>query len=342
MIVKLHHNFAWSHCRAFVSRLAGVSALTGLMFFSSQALAQSSSAYPSKPIRIVVNFAAGGGVDLIGRTVATGLQNSLGWTTVVENRPGAGGNLGADLVAKSAPDGYTLLVTNGGTLHTNPHIYKAMPLDPLRDLVPIAELARIPNLLVTRKAFPANNVPEFMAYLRANPGKVTLATQGTGTTSHMSGEMLTSMSGVSLVQVPYKGTSAVFPDLMGDRVDFFFDGGAAVPYIRNGDLKLLAVTSASRLQLFPDTPALNEAGGVPGFVFDSAHTILAPAGTPKEIITVLNREVLKVMGTPEVKRSLLTMNLEVIGNSPEDAAASIAAEHKRIGDLVKKIGLTPN
>jgi tripartite-type tricarboxylate transporter receptor subunit TctC len=344
MIRNLLGNLYSLRYRGAAARCLLVIIGSAAMFISPcSVLAQDArAAYPSKPIRIVVNFAAGGGVDLIGRIVANGLSNMFGWTTIVDNRPGAGGNIGADTVAKAPADGYTLLVTNGGTLHTNPHIFRAMPFDPVRDFIPITELARIPNLLVTAKSFPANNLPEFLAYLRANPGKVTLATQGTGTTAHISGEMLNSMADVSVVQVPYKGTSAAFPDLVAGRVHFLFDGGASVPYIREGTLKLLAVTSASRLSLFPDTPALNEAGGVPGFVFDSAHTILAPAGTPKEIIQLLNHEVGKVLRTPEVEERLRTMNLEVIGNSPEMAAASIAAEHKRVGDLIKKIGLVPN
>ncbi len=307
---------------------------------SREAFSQGSK-YPSRPIHIVVNFAAGGGVDFIARIVANGLSNSLGWTTIVENRPGAGGNLGAATVAKAPPDGYTLLVTNGGTLHTNPHIYKSIPFDPLRDFVPIAELARIPNLLVSGKKFPADNVPDLLAYLRSNPGKVSLASQGIGTTSYMSGVMLKLMANVSVTEVPYKGTSEIIPDLMANRVDLFFDGGATVPNIRNGSLKLLAETSASRLSLFPDTPTFSEKGGVPGFVIDSAHVILAPSGTPPDIIKLLNREIVKLMQTPAVQENLKTMNLEVIANSPEEAAASIAAEYKRMGELIKKAGVTP-
>ncbi|MEA2982977.1 MAG: hypothetical protein QOF09_4800 [Alphaproteobacteria bacterium] len=296
--------------------------------------------YPSKPIRIVVNFAAGGGVDLVARIVAAGLSEELGQTTVVENRPGAGGSIGAEYVSKSEADGYTFLVTNGGALHTNPHLAKST-FDPLTSLTPVTDIARIPNLLVVRKSLPVNNVAEFIAYLRANPGKATFGSQGIGTTSHISGEMLNSMLGTEVVHVPYRGTSTVYPDLIGGRIDCLFDSGTGLGYVRDGSLKLLATTSAIRLSLFPDTPTMNETVA-PGFIIDSTHSIQAPAGTPNEIVTIANRAIVKYLRKLEIEQRVRSMGLEVAAGTPEESAAGIRNEYNRIGEVVRKLGLSSN
>jgi len=298
------------------------------------------TAYPTKPIHIIVNFAPGGGVDVIARLVAQGLSEAFSQSAVVENRPGAGGIIGAAYVTKAAPDGYTLLVSNGGALHTNPQLVKPKPYDSLKEFVPISELALVPNLLITRASLPANNIPEFVAYVRANPDKATFASSGTGSSAHISGAMLNYLIGGSAIHVPYNGTAAVYPDLVAGRVDYMFDGGAAMPYVRQKALKLLATTSATRLSLFPDTPTMIE-GGVKGFVLDSIHSILAPAGTPSDIITKLNRTIVAYLQRPDIVDKIHKMSLEVIASTPEKAVADLRADYKSNGELIKKLGLEP-
>lgn len=311
--------------------------LTIFLLWPIATLAQP-GAYPAKPVRIVVNFAAGGMVDVIGRSLAQKMSDTLGQPVVVENRPGAGGNIGAELVAKSAPDGYTLLMSSGPTLTTNPHLYGNTGFDALGDLVPITEAARIPMLLVVKASLPVSSAGEFIAYLKANPGKLTYGSAGNGTGPHMAGAMLSSLAGAPLVHVPYKGSGPAMNDLLAGTIDFMFDSGGALSHMRAGKIKLLAVGSPTRLRAFPDTPTLREAG-LSDYHYDSAHLLAAPRGTPKDIVDRLNREAVKALRAPEVMERIQRSGPEIIANTPEEAAASIRAEHRRIGALVKQAGI---
>jgi tripartite-type tricarboxylate transporter receptor subunit TctC len=308
-----------------------------LLFWSIAAVAQPSG-YPAKPVKIVVNFAAGGMVDVIGRSLAQKMTETLGQPVVVENRPGAGGNIGAELVAKSAPDGYTLLMSSGPTLTTNPHLYGNTGFDALVDLVPITEAARIPMLLVVKASLPVSSAGEFIAHLKANPGKLTYGSAGNGTGPHMAGAMLSSLAGASVVHVPYKGSGPAMNDLLAGTIDFMFDSGGALSHMRAGKIKLLAVGSPTRLRAFPETPTLREAG-LNDYHYDSAHLLAAPSGTPKNIVDRLNREAVKALRAPEVMERIQRSGPEIIANTPEQAAASIRAEHQRIGALVKQAGI---
>ena len=299
--------------------------------------AQAQDAYPSRPVRLVVNFPPGGTVDIIGRVLMQNLAAALGQPVVVENRPGASGNIGAEAVAKSAPDGYTLLMSSGPTLTTNAHLYRSIGFD-LKDFAPITEVARIASLLIVKPGLPVNSAPEFLAHLKANPAKLAYGSAGNGTGPHIAGEMLGRMTGSAVIHVPYKGLGPALTDLLAGQIDFLFDGGGAMAYIRSGKVKLLAVGSASRLSLFPDSPTLIEAG-LPGFHYDSAHAFVAPAGTPREVVARLNREAVRILRSPEVIERIHRTGAEPIGNSPEEAAASMRAEHERIGRFIHEAGI---
>jgi tripartite-type tricarboxylate transporter receptor subunit TctC len=287
---------------------------------------------------MVVNFAAGGMVDVIGRSVAQKLGEALGQPVVVENRPGAGGNIGAEAVAKASPDGYTVLMTSGPTLTTNPHLYRSMGFDPIRELAPVTEAARIPMLLVVKAALPVNSASELVSYLKANPGKLTYGSAGNGTGPHMAGAMLAKLTGSPLTHVPYKGSGPAMNDLLAGQIDLMFDSGGALSLIRAGKIKLLAVGSPERIAAFPDTPTLREAG-LPAYHYDSAHTIAVPAGTPKEIVVRLNREIVRILRLPEVAERIQRGGPEIIANSPEEASASIRGEYQRVGLLVREAGI---
>jgi len=294
--------------------------------------------YPSKPIRLVVNFAPGGTLDIIGRTLAQKLSEPLGHPVVVENRAGANGNIGAAAVAKSRPDGYTLLMTSGPALTTNPHLYRSMPFDPLRDFAPITEVARIYSLLIVKPALPVNSAAEFLAHLRANPGRLAYGSAGNGSGPHIAGELLNRLAGVAAAHVPYKGLGPALGDLLAGQIDFMFDGGGSLPQIRSGKIKLLAVGSASRPPLFRDTPTLVEAG-VAGFHYDSAHALVAPSGTPAEIVARLHRDVVRILRTPEVVERIRGAGAEIVANTPEEFAANLRAEHQRIGRIIQETGI---
>jgi len=323
--------------RTMLRHLAALPVFAALLLVPLVALAQA-DAYPSKPIRLVVNFAPGGTVDLLGRILAQKLSESLGQSVVVENRPGAGGNIGAEAVAKANPDGYTLLMSNGPALTTNAHLYRNIPFDSLRDFVPITEVGRGASLLVVNPSLPVSSASEFLAYLRLNPGKLTYGSAGNGTGPHIAGEMLSRTTGVPVVHVPYKGLGPALNDLLAGQINFMFDGGGSIPQIRAGKIKLLAVGNAARLSVFPETPTLIEAG-VPGFKNDTAYALVAPVGTPREIIARLNREVIRILRTPEVIERLHGAATEVIGNTPEEASANIGAEYQRIGRFIQEAGI---
>ena len=261
-------------------------------------LAHAQTPYPTKPIRIVVPFPAGGTTDILARAVAQRLTETLGQPVVVDNRPGAGGNIGAELVAKAAPDGYTLLMGTVGTHAINASLYAKMPYDHVRDFAPVILVAGVPNVLVINPALPVNSVQELIAYGKANPGKLNFASSGNGTSIHLSAELFKTMTGVQMAHVPYKGSAPALVDLMGGQVQLMFDNlPSALPQIKAGKLKALAVTSAQRSSALPDVPTVIESG-LPGFEASSWFGLLAPAGTPKDIIAKLNGEVAKWLATP--------------------------------------------
>ena len=294
--------------------------------------------YPSKPIRLVVPFPAGGTTDILARAVAQKLTESTGQPVVVDNRPGAGGNIGAELVARSAPDGYTLLMGTVGTHAINPSLYVKMPYDHVRDFAPVILVAGVPNVLVVNPALPVNSVQELIAYGRANPGKLNFASSGSGTSIHLSGELFKTMAGVQMTHVPYKGSSPALQDLVGGQVQLMFDNlPSSLALIKAGKLKALAVTSTQRSGVLPDVPTVAEAG-LPGFEASSWFGVLAPAGTPKDAIAKLYGEIARWLATSEAKEKLAGQGAIAAGLSPDDFARYITAETAKWQKVVKESG----
>jgi tripartite-type tricarboxylate transporter receptor subunit TctC len=301
-------------------------------FLSFSAAAQS---YPSKPIRLIVPFAAGGGNDNVARLVGKRLADGLGQPVLVDNRPGAGGVVGAELAAKSAPDGYTLFLGGVGSHAINPNLHEKLPYDPIKDFAPVALLAQAPLVLVVHPSVPANSVAELTAYARAHPGKLNFASNGNGSSSQLAAVMFDSMAGVEMVHVPYKGLSPALADLLSGQVQLMFSSVVAIlPHIKAGKLRGLAVTGAKRLASLPELPTIAESG-LPGYEASSWYGILAPAGTPREIVARLNAELTKALEQPEVRASLLAEGAEPVGGSPEAFAAHIRAEKERLGKLIR-------
>ncbi|MCA3239498.1 MAG: tripartite tricarboxylate transporter substrate binding protein [Curvibacter sp.] len=298
-------------------------------------------AYPNKPVRIIVNFPPGGAADVLARLVSAPLQDALGQPVVVENRGGAGGNIGADAVAKAPGDGYTLLMSSGGTLSINPYLYARMPFDPNKDLQPVAALARVAVYLVTRPELPARNVNEFVSHLKANPGRLTFGSPGTGSSPHLAGEMLKSMTGTYAVHVPYRGGGPALQDLLGGQFDFWFDPGVGLQHVRSGRLKLLAVGSSKRSPLFPDVPTMKESG-LPDFDADSYFGLYAPAGTPAEVIARINTEVNKILATASVRERIVGIGGEAAPMAPAAFGSVVAADSKRYGELIKSRNIKPD
>ena len=309
---------------------AAIAAFVAL--FGESALAQ---VYPSKPIRLIVPFAAGGGNDNVARLVGKRLADSLGQPVVIDNRPGAGGVLGAELAAKAAPDGYTLFLGGVGSHAINPNLHEKLPYDPIRDFAPVALLAQAPLVLVVHPSVPAGSFPEFVAYARANPGRLNFASNGNGSSSQLAAVMFDSMAGVDMVHVPYKGLSPALADLLSGQVQLMFSSVVAIlPHIKAGKLRGLAVTGARRLASMPELPTIAESG-FPGYEASSWYGILAPAGTPREIVAKLNAELSKALEQPEVRSSLLAEGAEPAGGSPERFAAHIRSEKERLGKLIR-------
>ncbi len=316
-----------------LSAVAAVAAVT----VAASALAQA-PAYPSKPIRLVVPFPPGGATDILARDVAQRLTEAWGQSVVVDNRPGAGGNIGTELVAKAAPDGYTLEMGTVGTHAINASLYAKMPYDPVKDFAPVILVAGVPNVLVVNPSLPVNSVAELIAYAKANPGKLNFASSGNGTSIHLSGELFKVMAGVQMVHVPYKGSAPAVQDLIAGQVQLMFDNlPPSLPQIRAGKLRALAVTSATRAPALPDVPTIAEAG-LPGFEASSWFGILAPAGTPPAIVAKLNTEIGKWLATPEAQEKLRSQGASPAGGSPEDFAKHIAAETTKWAKVVKDSG----
>lgn len=297
--------------------------------------------FPAKPVRLVVGFAAGGNIDIPARIVAANLSEVWGNAVVVDNRPGAGGNIAADIVAKAPPDGYTLSLCNIASHGINPAIYKNIPFDPIKDFAPISRIGFSPNVLLVHPSSQITTVSSFITYAKANPGKLSVASAGIGTSQHLSMELFKSLTGTDIVHVPYKGGAPALADLMGGQVPAMVAGlPTALHAIKAGKVRALGVTSAIRSPQLPDLPTIAESG-VPGFEVSSWYGICAPAGVPKPIVAKLNADLVKVMNVPETWRRLTEQGIVVAPTSPEQFADFIKAEIVKLANVVKAAGIAP-
>jgi len=300
--------------------------------------AAAADAYPARPIRFVVAFPPGGGTDIIARSIAQKLAERLAQQVVVDNRPGAGGNIGTDIVAKSAPDGYTMLMGSAGPLAINASLFASMPFDPVRDLAPVTLAASTPNVLVVHPSLRAATVKELIALARTRPGEINFASSGHGTPAHLAGELFNSMAGVKLVHVPYKGAAPALADLLGGQVQLMFSTmPPALPHVKDGKLRALAVTSLKRSRATPDLPTVDEAA-LPGFEANTWHGVVLPAGTPPAIIARLNREIVAILHLHEVVERLSSQGAEPVGSTPEEFAAYIRSETVKWAKVVRESG----
>jgi tripartite-type tricarboxylate transporter receptor subunit TctC len=296
--------------------------------------------YPNKSVKIIVTVPAGGGVDTVTRLFAEGLHKKLGQPFVIENRGGAGGNVGAEAAYTAAPDGYTLMASQPAPLTTNVSLYKKLNFDPTK-LEPVGLMSQFPNVLLVRQDFPAKTVQEFNAYVKANPGKVNFASQGIGTTSHLTAELYMSVTGTKMVHVPYRGTGPALNDLVAGHVDLIFmELSAAVRLHDAKKARILAVATDKRLPSLKDIPTLIEVG-LPDFISDTWNAISAPPKTPAAIITKLNTAMNEIIKDPEVKKHFAQLNLVAPGGSPADLRKLEQEETKRWGDVIKKAGIKP-
>ena len=303
---------------------------------ASGAWAQDAAAnYPNRPIRIIVCVPAGGGVDTVTRIVADGLQKRLGQPVVVENRAGAAGNIGAEAVFTSDPDGYTLLAAQPSPLTVNPLLYKTIAFDPTQ-FEPVAIMTTVANVLLVRPDFPAKTAQEFIAYAKANPGKINYASQGIGTTSHLTAALFEKVTSTKLVHVPYKGTAPALNDIIASHVDFIFmELASAIKLHQAGKARIIAVATSARIANLPDIPTLNEAG-VKDFQSGTWNAIAAPPKTPLAIVTKLNKAVNEVLNSPDVQDKFSKINLHAAGGTPAQAAAFIKKETQVWGEVIKE------
>ena len=291
-------------------------------------------------MRIVVPFPPAGTTDIVARSVAAELQKMWGQSVVIDNRPGAGGNIGSDAVAKSPPDGYTLLMGTVGTHSINASLFaqngQKMPFDPVKDFVPITLCAAVPNVMVIYPKLPVNTVPEFVAYAKANPGKINMASSGNGTSIHLTGELFKTVTGVYMVHLPYRGSAPALTDLMSGNVNVMFDNlPSAMPFIKSGRLKALAVTSKNPSPALPGVPTIEQAAGLKDFDASSWFGLFAPAGTPRAIVDKIQTDVAKALAVPEVRERLQSQGAEPGGNTPDQFASFIRAETEKWARVVK-------
>ena len=316
-------------------------ALAAALAMPATALAQ--GAWPTKPVRIVVPFAPGGTTDILARTIAPELTKAFGQSFVVENRAGAGGNIGAEVVAKSSGDGYTLLMGPVGTHGINKSLYSKLPYDPQKDFAPITLVAGVPNVMVmgTKRAqeLGISSVADFIKVAKARPGRLNMASSGNGTSIHLAGELFKSRTGIFMTHIPYRGSGPALADLLAGGVDVMFDNlPSSMAHIQAGNLKAFAVTSAVRSAALPDVPTVAEAAKLPGFEASSWFGLLAPAGTPADVVSRLQQETAKALNAPAVKERLLAQGAIPSGNTPAEFAALIDAEIKKWEAVVKASG----
>lgn len=315
--------------------LATAAALAGLTGFSAGAAA----AYPDHPIRLVVGFSAGGTTDVVARIVGKEISQELGQPVVVENRPGAGSNIGTELVARAKPDGYTLYMV-AVTSAINQTLYKNIKFNLVKDFAPVALAVKVPNVLVVNPKVPAHSVKELVAYAKANPGKLNFASSGSGTSIHMAGELFKQRAGVDILHVPYKGSAPAETDLMGGQVDMMFDNmPAAWPHVKAGKLRALAVTTAERSKTAPDLPTMEESG-FPNFDVSSWFGVLAPAGTPADVVNKLNAAVEKAISKPDVQKRFTDLGAVAVKTTPAEFGEFIKSEVATWAKVVKASGAT--
>jgi tripartite-type tricarboxylate transporter receptor subunit TctC len=335
--------FFSSNRRKALTVLAQAAALSIACTSLPGALAQST--WPNKPVKIVVPFAPGGTTDILARAIAPELSKAFGQSFIVENRTGAGGNLGADAVAKSPADGYTLLMGTVGTHGINKALYPSLPYDPVKDFAPITLVADVPNVMIVNAEKAAklkiNSVADFIQYAKANPGKINMASSGNGTSIHLSGELFKSMTGTFMVHFPYRGSSPALLDMIGGSMDVMFDNlPSALPHIKSGRLKALAVTSSKRSAALPDTPTMEQTGvaSLKGYDASSWFGLLAPAGTPPDVVSRIQQEVAKSFTKPEIKEKLLSQGAIPGGSTPAEFAKMIDFEIAKWARVVKASG----
>jgi tripartite-type tricarboxylate transporter receptor subunit TctC len=293
--------------------------------------------YPAKAIRVVVPFPPGGGTDLMARSIMQKLGEILGTTVVIDNRGGAGGSIGSELVAKSPADGYTVLIVSGAHA-INPSIYPKLPYDSVRDFAPVTMFTSGPGLLVVHPSVPAKSVKEFVALAKSRPGQLNYASAGIGTPPHLAGELFKTMAGVNIVHVPYKGNGPAYTDLLGGHVSVMFPTiPTAIPHVRAGKLRALAVTTQKRTAITPELPTISESG-VPGYDVSSWYGLLAPAGTPPAVVAKLQREIARVLRLPDVSEKLTSQGLDLVGNTPDEFAAIIKSEIVKWAKVAKASG----
>ena len=306
--------------------------------FACIALQAAAQTYPAKPVHVIVPFPPGGAADLLTRALGKKLTEAWGQAVIADNRPGAGGNIGAEAAAKSAPDGYTLLMAAVTTHAVSMSLYSKLGYDLEKDLAPVSLVANVPHILVANPSVPGKNLMEVIGYLKSQGGKVNFASQGNGTLSHLEFELMKSMGGFSANHIPYKGSAPAMTDLLSGTVTLFFDSiPSSLPQVRAGKLRGIAVASSRRSPVLPDLPTLSEAG-LTGFAADSWFGIMAPAGTPKDVIAKLNADIVRSLDSPEVKDIITKQGGEVMGSTPEQMAAQIRGDREKWGRVVRESG----
>jgi len=301
---------------------------------AGQALAQ---AYPSKPLRLVVPFPPGGPTDILGRAIGAKLGELLGQTVIIDNRGGAGGGIGADNIAKSAPDGYSLLLGTTGTHTINPNLYSKLPYDPIKDFAPISLVVKYLNILVVNPNVPVKSVADLIALAKQKPGQITFGSAGNGSSNHLTAEMLATMAGVKMQHIPYKGSGPALTDVIAGQINFMFDQYSTVaPNIKAGKLRAIGIATKQRHHLLPDVPTIAET--IPGFEVDPWYAMFAPAGTPRAIVDRLNTELVKVMNSAEIRERMAALGWDPVTNTPEQLGAQIKSELAIWADVVKKSG----
>ena len=309
--------------------------VTALMLHSTMAIAQ---LYPVKSIRLIVPFAAGGSSDTLARTLGQALSESFGQQVVVDNRPGAGGNIGMELAAKASPDGYTMVLADVANLAISPTLYAKLPYDPVRDYSPVNMPATSPNVMLVHPSVAATTLKELLTLAKEKPRKITYASAGVGQVGHLTGEMLNQLAGVEMVHVPYKGSSQAVIDLVGGHIQVMFSAfSSTLPHIKAGRLRALAVTSRTRSAAVPDVPTIAESG-FPGFEAVTWYSVVAPARTPRDAIERLNGEILQALGAAQVKERLSVLGFEIVGSPPDVLAAYIKSEIVKWAPVVKASG----